>query len=140
MSTADSVANALWAWARGYDPSVRLNASLERAGEKSIITGAGAVVSRFIDGTTERRVPCNLCMMAPWSEGPDGVNAEAIATGEGWLAWVEEQAAAGDLPAMPEGVTCWGVEADYTLPVVAEVYEDGATALYRFAVNVNYRA
>jgi hypothetical protein len=27
-----------------------------------------------------------------------------------------------------------------TLPVLAEVYQDGATALYRFRVNIDYRA
>lgn len=140
MSEATSVAEALLAWARGYDDSIRLNAYVEDAGDLTLVTGVGEAVERYIDGTTMRRVPCDLCLMAPWSEGPDGVNADALAKGEGWLAWVEAQAAAGNLPEMPEGATCWAVECDYQLPVLAEVYPDGATALYRFAVNIDYRA
>lgn len=140
MSQATSVADALLDWARGYDESIRLNAYVEERGDLSLVTGVGTAVERYIDGTTLRRVPCDLCLVAPWSEGPDGVNADALATGEGWLAWVEERAAAGELPEMPEGMECWSVEPDYQLPVLAEVYPDGATALYRFAVNIDYRA
>lgn len=140
MSRATSVAEALLEWARGYDDSIRLNAYVEEVGDLSLVTGVGAAQERFIDGTELRRVPCDLCLVAPWSEGPDPVNADALATGEGWLAWVEGEADAGRLPEMPEGVTCWAVEADYTLPVMAEVYPDGATALYRFRVNIDYRA
>ena len=140
MSTATSVAEALLEWARGYDDSIRLNAYVEEVGDLSLVTGVGAAQERFIDGTELRRVPCDLCLVAPWSEGPDPVNADALATGEGWLAWVEGEADAGRLPEMPEGVTCWAVEVDYTLPVMAEVYPDGATALYRFRVNIDYRA
>ena len=140
MSRATSVAEALLEWARGYDDSIRLNAYVEEVGDLSLVTGVGAAQERFIDGTELRRVPCGLCLVAPWSEGPDPVNADALATGEGWLAWVEGEADAGRLPEMPEGVTCWAVEADYTLPVMAEVYPDGATALYRFRVNIDYRA
>lgn len=140
MSRATSVAEALLDWARGYDDSIRLNAYVEEVGDLSLVTGVGAAQERFIDGTELRRVPCDLCLVAPWSEGPDPVNADALATGEGWLAWVEGEADAGRLPEMPEGVTCWAVEVDYTLPVMAEVYPDGATALYRFRVNIDYRA
>lgn len=140
MSRATSVAEALLEWARGYDDSIRLNAYVEEVGDLSLVTGVGAVQERFIDGTELRRVPCDLCLVAPWSEGPDPVNADALATGEGWLAWVEGEADAGRLPEMPDGVTCWAVEVDYTLPVMAEVYPDGATALYRFRVNIDYRA
>lgn len=140
MSRATSVAEALLEWARGYDDSIRLNAYVEEVGDLSLVTGVGAAQERFIDGTELRRVPCDLCLVAPWSEGPDPVNADALATGEGWLAWVEGEADAGRLPEMPEGVTCWAVDVDYTLPVMAEVYPDGATALYRFRVNIDYRA
>ena len=140
MSRATSVAEALLEWARGYDDSIRLNAYVEEVGDLSLVTGVGAAQERFIDGTELRRVPCDLCLVAPWSEGPDPVNADALATGEGWLAWVEGEADAGRLPEMPEGVTCWAVEVDYTLPVMAEVYPGGATALYRFRVNIDYRA
>lgn len=140
MSTATSVAEALLAWARGYDATIRLNAYVEERGDLTLVTGVGTALERYIDGTEMRRVPCDLCLVAPWSEGPDGVNADALATGEGWLAWVEGEADAGRLPAMPEGMECWAVEADYTLPVLAEVYPDGATALYRFRVNIDYRA
>ena len=140
MSAATSVAEALLEWARGYDDSIRLNAYVEEVGDLSLVTGVGAAQERFIDGTELRRVPCDLCLVAPWSEGPDPVNADALATGEGWLAWVEGEADAGRLPEMPEGVTCWAVDVDYTLPVMAEVYPDGATALYRFRVNIDYRA
>jgi hypothetical protein len=140
LSRATSVAEALLEWARGYDDSIRLNAYVEEVGDLSLVTGVGAAQERFIDGTELRRVPCDLCLVAPWSEGPDPVNADALATGEGWLAWVEGEADAGRLPEMPEGVTCWAVEVDYTLPVMAEVYPDGATALYRFRVNIDYRA
>lgn len=140
MSRATSVAEALLEWARGYDDSIRLNAYVEEVGDLSLVTGVGAAQERFIDGTELRRVPCDLCLVAPWSEGPDPVNADALATGEGWLAWVEGEADAGRLPEMPDGVTCWAVEVDYTLPVMAEVYPDGATALYRFRVNIDYRA
>lgn len=140
MSRATSVAEALLEWARGYDDSIRLNAYVEEVGDLSLVTGVGAALEHFIDGTELRRVPCDLCLVAPWSEGPDPVNADALATGEGWLAWVEGEADAGRLPEMPEGVTCWAVEVDYTLPVMAEVYPDGATALYRFRVNIDYRA
>lgn len=140
MSRATSVAEALLEWARGYDDSIRLNAYVEEVGDLSLVTGVGAAQERFIDGTELRRVPCDLCLVAPWSEGPGPVNADALATGEGWLAWVEGEADAGRLPEMPEGVTCWAVEVDYTLPVMAGVYPDGATALYRFRVNIDYRA
>ena len=138
MSQATSVSEALLAWAQGYDASIRMNAYLERAGDTTLVTGIGTELARYIDGSSERRVPLSLCLMAPWSEGVDGVNADALATGEGWLAWVEAQWGQGNVPDLPEGMACTAIEADYTMPVLAEVYPDTATGLYRFNANIDY--
>lgn len=132
---------AVLAWAAGYPPlggRLRLNATDISAGEFSMQTVAGSAESRrFIDGTVERAVTVSLQYVADWSGGTDEVNAEAQATGEGWLDWCSRQHRLGNDPDMGDA-SVRDVVPLQGGPVLAAAYNDGEVARYAFEIQVIY--
>ena len=85
-SAYEGIIAALHEWARGYDPKLRLNAVLAKAGDRSLVTSASSKVAEYIGGAADRRLGFSLCLMEPWSEGADGLNARAMAEERGFAA------------------------------------------------------
>lgn len=131
---ADSVTSSIYEWARGYDPNLRLNAVLERDGDSCLQTGLSNIVEEYIDGSFQYRTDFSLVMMAPWSEGIDGLNEDAMATGEEWCEWVNSQ--------FPDNVPALGyideLRSEET-PFLAQVLPDGMRAKYMFTCYVVWR-
>ena len=131
---ADSVTESIYEWARGYDPSLRLNALLEKDGDSCLLTGGSSIVSEYIDGTFQYRTDFSLVMMAPWSEGVDGLNQDAMERGEDWCGWVNSQ--------FPSNVPALGhvdeLRAEETA-FLAQVLPDGMRAKYMFTCYVIWR-
>ena len=142
MRSSEGVSKALFQWASGFpsiDRPLRLNAPLERSGDHCLATGPATTVSEYIDGTTERRVDFALVLMAPWSEGADGLNAEALAEGERWLDWVEAQWP-DNLPDLGEGREVTALTTYDGAPLLVQVMPDATTAKYQFQAHLDYRS
>jgi len=122
---------ALLAWARGYDPALRLNATVEHDGDRSLVTSAATTLDRYIDGSRDVEMSFSLVLVAPWSEGPDGLNADALAEGEAWLSWVASHPTVGGLE--DSEVRPYDEE-----PVLALVTADGLSAKYQFQARCAY--
>lgn len=122
---------ALLEWARGYDPTLRLNAVVEHDGDRSLVTSAATTLIRYIDGSRDVEQSFSLVLVAPWSEGPDGLNASALAEGEAWLSWVASH------PTV-EGLGDSEVYPYDEEPVLALVTADGLSAKYQFQARVAY--
>lgn len=131
---ADSVTESIYEWAKSYDPSLRLNALLEKDGDSCLLTGVSSIVSEYIDGTFQYRTDFSLVMMAPWSEGVDGLNQDAMERGEDWCGWVNSQ--------FPSNVPALGhvdeLRAEETA-FLAQVLPDGMRAKYMFTCYVIWR-
>lgn len=130
------VSDAIYEWARGYYPNLRLNAILENIGDKALITSAGTPQKEYIDGSAEIQVDFTLVLVAPWSEGIDGLNRDALEEGERWLDWVREQGKLHNLPAI-DGIV--EVEVDDEAPVLVEVTQGALWARYQFQAHIIYR-
>lgn len=137
-SEYEGIIAAVHAWARGYDPRLRLNAILAKAGDRSLMTSASSKVAEYIGGRSDRRLSFSLAVMQPWSEGPDGLNSKAIAEGESWLAWVSEQWPS-NVPDLG-GLEVLAIEPDDEVPVLVQVTTDGRLARYQFNVHMDYRS
>lgn len=128
--SATSASGAIWEWVLADWPGTRLNAVVERDGDRSLVTSTASTVREFIDGGRDVRQDVALVLMAPWSDGPDGLNAEALATGEAWLAWLASSE--------PEGLDVVEVRPDDEEPVLVQVTADGTSAKYQFQAYVTY--
>ena len=137
-SAYEGIIAALHEWARGYDPKLRLNAVLAKAGDRSLVTSASSKVAEYIGGAADRRLGFSLCLIEPWSEGADGLNARAMAEGESWLAWAAEQFPE-NVPAIP-GAEVIAIDPDDEVPVLVQVTQDGRLARYQFNVHMDYRS
>lgn len=137
-SAYEGVIQALHEWARGYDPDLRLNAILGKAGDRSLMTAASSKIAEYIGGAADRRLSFSLAIMQPWSEGPDGLNARAMAEGESWLAWAAEQFPA-NVPEL-DGSEVIAIDPDDEVPVLVQVTPDGRLARYQFNVHMDYRS
>lgn len=142
MRSSEGVSEALFQWAKGFPPierPLRLNAPLERSGDHTLATGPAAVTAEYIDGRCERRVDFALVLMAPWSEGADGLNADALREGERWLDWVEAQWP-DNLPELGEGREVTALTTYDGAPLLVQVMPDATTAKYQFSAHLDYRS
>lgn len=142
MRASEGVSKALYDWAAGYEAlssPLRLNAPLERSGDATLATGAAVTVAEYIDGSTDRSVDFSLVLMAPWSEGLDGLNADALAEGEAWLDWVEAQWPE-NVPDLGEGREVIALATYDAAPLLVQVMPDGTTAKYQFKAHLDYRS
>lgn len=128
------VAKALIKWAKGYDPTLKLNAVCEHEGDRALITSSAVVSESYINGLTDKRLDFALVLIEPWSEHFDTVNEEALAYGEAWLDWVYANPIS-DFPY--ELLEC---EPDDLEPVIVQVMSDSLCAKYQFQAHVIYRS
>lgn len=134
MSVASGINRALLAWARGFDPLLKLNATIEEAGDRSLVTSSATIVERYIDDSKDIRLDFALVLVEPWSEGHDPLNYDAIAYGEEWLDWVWDHQAIPNLPA-----ELLELEPDDQEPVAVMVMADSMCAKYQFQAHLTYR-
>lgn len=142
MRSSEGVSKALFDWATGFASSgapLRLNAPLERSGDRCLVTGAATTTADYIDGRRERRMDFSLVLMAPWSEGADGLNAAALEEGERWLDWVEAQWPE-NLPDLGEGREVTQLTTYDGAPLLVQVMPDAVTAKYQFMAHLDYRS
>lgn len=142
MRGSEGVSKALFDWATAYESlgrPLRLNAPLERSGDVSLVTGAASTVAEYIDGRSERRVDFALVLMAPWSEGADGLNADALEQGEAWLDWVAAQFPT-NVPDLGDGREVTDLATYDAAPLLVQVMPDATTAKYQFQAHLNYRS
>lgn len=136
---AEGVSEALYNWAKDFDSSLRLNASVEKNGDKALITSSGAVTQSFIDGTEERQINFALVLMAPWSEDSVELNSDALLEGEAWLDWVAEQYPT-NVPDLGVSREVVDIDTDEEAPVQVEVFRDAQCAKYQFLAHMTYRS
>lgn len=140
MSGIAGKTDALVEWARKcseLDGFLKLNAILTEEGERAIYTVANEhVAQRYIDGTADREMTFALRMVARWSDGFDGINADAERTAETWLDWVASQWP-GNVPGIGAEVT--GIEPVQNVPTLAAVYQEEGLAEYMFQAKIYYR-
>lgn len=130
----NSITSSIYEWARSYDPDLRLNAVLERNGDMCLQTGISSIGTEYIDGSYQYRTDFSLVLMAPWSEGIDGLNQDAMEKGEEWCAWVNAQFPTN----IPELGHVDELRAEET-PFLAQVLPDGTKAKYMFTCYVVWR-
>lgn len=119
---------------------LKLNAVGMESGEKAVQTSANdAALREYIDGSADRRLTFALVAVADWSEGYDGVNAEAQALGERWLDWCAAQFAAGNVPDLGEGCEVLAVKPLQDSPTLAVVYQERRLAKYQLQLRLTYR-
>ena len=130
----NSITSSIYEWARSYDSDLRLNAVLERNGDMCLQTGISSIETEYIDGSYQYRTDFSLVLMAPWSEGIDGLNQDAMEKGEEWCAWVNAQFPTN----IPELGHVDELRAEET-PFLAQVLPDGTNAKYMFTCYVLWR-
>lgn len=133
------VTNAVHEWAKGFGfgGGLSLNAVCEELGDRALITSTGQRAATYIDGSVDRRLDFSFVLAAPWSDGIDGMNAEAMTEGEAWLDWVRSRAAEKDYPDLPNGEVL-ELETD-DAPVMVQVLPDTRMAKYQFSAHIVYR-
>lgn len=132
MGTADGITT----WLAGFDGTApTISAMPEDDGAKGVqVNQSTATLKRYINGKDLKRLSLTLQYVAPWSGYTDGVNAEAMDYGERWLAWCSAQ-----WPDNPPAIgDVQNMEAVYSLPTVAAVYQDEALARYQFGFAIDY--
>lgn len=138
---ASSRIGAVRDWARGFpgcEGLLKLNALVDEAGDSSLQAEASdRVLNSYIDGTEERAVEFALLMATPWSEGCDGVNAQAAEAVEAWGDWCAAQWPSNP-PELP-GCAVTGIEPVYRDPQLQAVNETDRVAVYRLSVRISYR-
>lgn len=124
-----------WPELDGY---LKLNAILAQPNQASLnVVPNEAVVEAFIDGTARRRYTFQLKAVLPWSDGYDGVNAEADALVASWHDWVAAQYAAGNLP-LWEGAEITDIRPTENAPALSFVYQDEGLAEYVFEAVIDF--
>lgn len=124
-----------WPQLGGY---LKLNAILAEDGAASVnVVPNDAVRTAYIDGTADREYTFQLKIILPWSEGYDGVNAEADALVSSWLDWVSSQFGEGNLPDWP-GADITAIAPTQNAPGLNFVYQDEGLAEYVFEAVVEY--
>lgn len=127
-------------WAAGFPGCgglLKLNALVEQDGDSALQAEATDVVTRSnIDGSEEREVTFSLLTVLPWSEGHDGINAEASERAEQWCDWCAAQWPR-NVPDMP-GCEVTGIEPVYATPDLYAVNETERVAVYRLSVKIRY--
>lgn len=139
--TADKI-NALVEWIGTYpalDGYIKLNAASLESGENAVNTvQSESIVTRYIDGSTLRHLTFSVVMVCDWSDGFDGINAEAMEWGGAFLDWVEAQGKARRFPAFPKGCAVRKVEPLSNVPALAGAYQAEALGRYTFTARVEY--
>ena len=124
-----------WPELDGY---LKLNALLAQPREASFnVVPNEAVVESFIDGTARRRYTFQLKAVLPWSDGYDGVNAEADALVSSWHDWVSAQYGEGNVP-LWTGAEITDIRPTENAPLLSFVYQDEGLAEYVFEAVIDY--
>ena len=134
-SKAEGVQEWLQGW-QGLDGAVKLNATVTRPGESSVLVQAtDRALRRYVDGTEVRRYTFAVVVMADWSPGQDSINAEAMRLAEDWQEWTAAQWPGN----VPEGFgEVLGIEPVESAPVLVGVYEENGVAEYQFTASITY--
>lgn len=124
-----------WPELDGY---LKLNAILAQANQAAFnVVPNEAVVESFIDGTARRRYTFQLKAVLPWSDGYDGVNADADRLVASWHDWVAEQYQKGNLP-LWEDAQITDIRPTENAPGLNFVYQDEGLAEYVFEAVIDY--
>lgn len=135
-----NVTEAIFEWAKDFEfgSKLKLNAVCENLGDRALITSVAERITTYIDNSQDKRALFSLVLVAPWSEGVDGLNLEAMEEGEAWLAWVHEQNRLRNFPVI-ENADVLEVDTDDETPVLVQVMPDTRQAKYQFQAHVLYR-
>lgn len=118
---------------------LKLNAAEMQAGELAMNPVYNdTAVKEYINGACDRAYTFSLVMVRDWSDGFDGMNADAMAFGERWLEWVSKQYDAGNVPDFG-AATILSVEPLQNVPGLAEVSDSEQLARYLFQTRIVYR-
>jgi hypothetical protein len=124
-----------WPELDGY---LKLNAILAQPNQAAFnVVPNEAVVETFIDGTARRRYTFQLKAVLPWSDGYDGVNADADRLVASWHDWVAEQYRNGNVP-LWEGAQITDIRPTENAPGLNFVYQDEGLAEYVFEAVIDY--
>lgn len=141
-----TIHEAVWAWLMTcpYIRDLYFNYAAEVNGA-TVLTPLTAYrdapVKEFTSQASERQYEFALVRFAALSDAPNSCeNMNVLLDAERLAAWVEEQDAAGNYPALPEGCTVTGV----TVAPPGQSYfaarsEDDAKYQFQFAVRYLYR-
>lgn len=136
---ADKTAAAV-EWAKTWpelDGYLKLNAIITDEGDATLDTSVNdREVIKYIDGTAKREFTFQLRIMAPWSDGFDPTNLEAMRLASDWLDWVSRQYDEGNIPDFGAEVT--GIESVKNAPALNAVYEDDNLAEYLIQAKITY--
>lgn len=141
MSSIQGKTDAVVTWAKGWpelDGYLKLNAVSTEAGEHALNTVYNDVaVTEYVDGTAKREYTFALIMIAEWSDGFDGINAEANRLGESWIDWVAGQYP-DNVPDFGQNASISKIEPLYNVPSLAMVYQEDSLAKYMFQAKITY--
>lgn len=127
-------------WAKGWpnlDGYLKLNAIILFGDDATLDTTVNdAEVISYIDGTALREFTFQLRIIAPWSDGYDATNIEAMKLASEWQDWVSRQYDLGNVPDFGANITA--IESVKNAPALNAVYEKDNLAEYLIQARITY--